>query len=237
MCVYVITGEAPTGISDRLDAKIGSLREGKDRDLRRYGGKRFLAESIHKAVNRVLYWRLGGRIRQLTLTILCVFYSTSFHLLEFLVVTRSLISPALAESLTIAFPASRNELIEINGERVKGISGESVAQKLRGHLGTSVTVKVHNSDLPGKKLAIDSSFREVKLPYKFIRLSPISSVIIPRRTPNVHVSKTGYVNLLAFSQTASTDMKHVIPELENQGVKSHILDLRNNPRWFGEDWT
>ncbi|KAL7609553.1 hypothetical protein Lser_V15G13883 [Lactuca serriola] len=68
-----------------------------------------------------------------------------------------------------------DELIEINGERVKGISGEAAAQKLRGHVGTSVTVKVHN----GKNLAIDSSFREVKLPREFIRLSPILSVIIP----------------------------------------------------------
>lgn len=118
-----------------------------------------------------------------------------------------------------------DELIEINGERVKGISGEAAAQKLRGHVGTTVTVKVHN----GKKLAIDSSFREVKLPREFIRLSPISSTIIPHRTPNGHVSKTGYVKLLAFSQTAATDMKHAIRELENQGVESYILDLRNNP--------
>ncbi|KAL7585223.1 hypothetical protein Lser_V15G45452 [Lactuca serriola] len=129
------------------------------------------------------------------------------------------------------FPAARagihvgDELIEKNGERVKGINGEAAAQKLRGHVGTSVTVKVHN----GKKLAIDSSFREVNLPREFIRLSPISSVIIPHRTPNGHVSKTGYVKLLAFSQTVATDMKHAIRELENQGVESYILDHRNNP--------
>ncbi|CAI9269099.1 unnamed protein product [Lactuca saligna] len=125
-----------------------------------------------------------------------------------------------------------DELIEINGERVKGISSEAAAQKLRGYVGTSVTVKVHNkfvhvhiSDLHGKKLAIDSSFREVKLPREFIKLSPILSVIIPHRTPNGHVSKTGYVKLLAFSQSAATDMKHAIREFENQGVESYILDL------------
>ncbi|KAI7744797.1 hypothetical protein M8C21_006994 [Ambrosia artemisiifolia] len=118
-----------------------------------------------------------------------------------------------------------DELVEINGERLNGISGEAAAQKLRGHVGTSVTVKVHN----GKKLAIDSSFREVRLPREFIKLSPISSAIIPHRTPDGHVSKTGYVKLFAFSQTAADDMKHAIYELENQGVESYILDLRNNP--------
>ncbi|KAK9055490.1 hypothetical protein SSX86_026573 [Deinandra increscens subsp. villosa] len=118
-----------------------------------------------------------------------------------------------------------DELVEINGERLNGISGEAAAQKLRGHVGTSVSVKVHN----GKKLAIDSSFREVRLPREFIKLSPISSSIIPHRTPDGHVSKTGYVKLLAFSQTAAADMEHAIHELENQGVESYILDLRNNP--------
>lgn len=41
---------------------------------------------------------------------------------------------------------------------------------------------------------------KVNLPREFIKLSPISSAIIPRRTPDGHLSKTGYVKLLAFSQ-------------------------------------
>lgn len=118
-----------------------------------------------------------------------------------------------------------DELLEINGERLDGIGSEAAAQKLRGQVGTTVTVKVHS----GRKVAIDSSFREVKLPREFIKLSPISSAIIPHRTPDGHVSKTGYVKLLAFSQTAASDMQNTIHELENQGVQSYILDLRNNP--------
>ncbi|CAI9277568.1 unnamed protein product [Lactuca saligna] len=107
-----------------------------------------------------------------------------------------------------------DELIEINGVRVKGISGEAVAQKLRGHVGTSVTVKVHNRG---------ETTPEFHQTFSYIKC------LIPHRTPNGHVSKTRYVKLLAFSQTAATDMKHAIRELENQGVESYILDLRNNP--------
>lgn len=47
-------------------------------------------------------------------------------------------------------------MIEINGERVRGISGEVVAQKLRGHVGTSVTVKVHNVSFVGRNGMVDS---------------------------------------------------------------------------------
>ncbi|RDX94965.1 Carboxyl-terminal-processing peptidase 3, chloroplastic, partial [Mucuna pruriens] len=115
-----------------------------------------------------------------------------------------------------------DELIEINGERLDGIDSETAAQRLRGNAGTTVVVKVKDS-------GTSSSIREVKLPREYIKLSPISSAIIPHRSPDGHLTKTGYVKLSAFSQTAAEDMKNAIQELENQGVHSYILDLRNNP--------
>ena len=44
------------------------------------------------------------------------------------------------------------------------------------------------------------SFVKVNLPREFIKLSPISSAVIPHKTPDGRLSKTGYVKLLAFSQ-------------------------------------
>ncbi|KAK6941859.1 Tail specific protease [Dillenia turbinata] len=106
-----------------------------------------------------------------------------------------------------------DELIEINGQKVIGIDSEAAAQKLRGRVGTTVTVK----------------FLTVNLPREHIKLSPISSAIIPHRTPDGRQSKTGYVKLSAFSQTAAVEMENAIQEMEGQGVESYILDLRNNP--------
>ncbi|CAO2831767.1 unnamed protein product [Amaranthus hypochondriacus] len=118
-----------------------------------------------------------------------------------------------------------DELVEINGKRVDGISSETAAQKLRGRAGTTVRVKVHSrSDTP-----FSLKFREVNLPREYIKLSPISSAIIPHKSPDGHVSRTGYVKLSVFSQTAASDMERVIHKLEDQGVQSYILDLRNNP--------
>ncbi|CAI9268907.1 unnamed protein product [Lactuca saligna] len=71
-----------------------------------------------------------------------------------------IISPKFLLSCVEGSPTTRagihvgDELIEINGERVKGISGEAAAQKLRGYVGTSVTVKVHNSAATDMKHAI-----------------------------------------------------------------------------------
>lgn len=118
-----------------------------------------------------------------------------------------------------------DELVEINGEKVDGIDSETAAMKLRGRAGTTVKLKVH----AGKNILHQSNLREVSLPREYIKLSPISSAIIPHKTPDGHLSKTGYVRLSAFSQTAASDMEKVIHQLEDQDVHSYILDLRNNP--------
>lgn len=118
-----------------------------------------------------------------------------------------------------------DELIEINGERLDGVASEAAALKLRGRAGTSVTVKVHSGEDVGR----ESRIREVNIPREYIKLSPISRTIIPHRTPDGHLAKTGYVKLSAFSQTAAADMENTIHELESEGAHSYILDLRNNP--------
>ncbi|KAK4775961.1 hypothetical protein SAY87_023922 [Trapa incisa] len=117
-----------------------------------------------------------------------------------------------------------DELVEIDGERLDGVDSETAAQKLRGRAGTTVTLKIHS----GKDSESDS-FREVSLPREHIRLSPISSAIIPHRTPEGQVTKTGYVKLIVFSQSAASDLKSTIQDMKQQDVHSYILDLRNNP--------
>ncbi|XP_070668375.1 carboxyl-terminal-processing peptidase 3, chloroplastic-like isoform X2 [Malus domestica] len=142
-----------------------------------------------------------------------------------------IISPKVVLSCVEGGPAARaglhqgDELVEINGEKVDGIDIEVAIQKLRGRVGTTVTVKVHR----GNDFAGDSSIKEVKLPREYIKLSPISTATIPHKTPDGRLTKMGYVKLLAFSQTAAADMENAINEMKSQGVHSYILDLRNNP--------
>lgn len=118
-----------------------------------------------------------------------------------------------------------DELVEIDGEPLTGKSGEEAAQKLRGPVGTSVTIKLRN----GGYSMEEPQTREVNLSRETILLSPVSSSIIPHKTKDGQLMKTGYVRLSAFSQTAATDMENVIVALEDQDVHSYILDLRNNP--------
>ncbi|URE08274.1 TSPc [Musa troglodytarum] len=152
-------------------------------------------------------------------------------------------APALAESLTVAFPVNtvQRTLVEAwgliretfidptfnhQGENLAGLDSEAAARKLRGRVGTTVRVKLHSG---GAESGIGNGLREVQLPREVIKLSPISSTIISHISIDGHELKTGYVRLSAFSQNAAAEMENVILEMEDQGVQSYILDLRNNP--------
>ena len=45
-------------------------------------------------------------------------------------------------------------------------------------------------------------YLKVKLPREYIKLSPLSSAIIPHRLPDGQLTKTGYVKLSAFFQVS-----------------------------------
>ncbi|KAL3034044.1 hypothetical protein AAZX31_02G169800 [Glycine max] len=106
-------------------------------------------------------------------------------------------------------------------ERLDGIDSETAAQRLRGNAGTTVTVKVKDS-------GTSSWIREVKLP---------RDVIIPRRSPDGHLTKTGYVKLSAFPQTAAEDLRNAIQELENQGFPFLVILLHGGLVKVGLDVT
>ncbi|XP_042427906.1 carboxyl-terminal-processing peptidase 3, chloroplastic-like [Zingiber officinale] len=116
-----------------------------------------------------------------------------------------------------------DELIEIDGEQVTGLDSEAAARKLRGRVGSTVRVKLLTGEQSGSEL------REVQISREVIKLSPLSSTIIRHKSNDGYESKIGYVRLSAFSQNAATEMENVIQQMEDEGVQSYILDLRNNP--------
>ena len=68
---------------------------------------------------------------------------------------------------------------------------------------------------------MSSHILKVKIPREYIKLSPVSSAIIPHRTQDGQLSKTGYVKLLAFSQV-NVD-QHLSILLDNFSVEESYL--------------
>jgi carboxyl-terminal processing protease len=136
--------------------------------------------------------------------------------IEFQVVNDTLIvvSPITggpSEELGI-MPGDR--IVKIDGNNVIGITNEEVREKLRGKKGTVVSVSIYR---PGNSGLIDYDITRDKI--------PLYSVDTYFMTD----SKTGYVSISRFSETTSEELLKALKELQANGMKQLILDLRGNP--------
>src|SRR5581483_12469474 len=44
-----------------------------------------------------------------------------------------------------------------------------------------------------------------------------------------HDNKIGYIRLTAFSETAAQELKDALAQLQKEGLRGLVIDLRNNP--------
>jgi len=110
---------------------------------------------------------------------------------------------------------SGDKIIKIESEDVTGkkITNQFVFDRLRGKKGTKVNVSIYRS---GKKDLIDFAIVRDKIPINSIDASYMIE-------PGI-----GYINLTRFSSTSMKEFTDAMVKLNEQGLKSLILDLRNN---------
>lgn len=104
-------------------------------------------------------------------------------------------------------------LMEIDGEDLAGKNNAEVSEMLRGQVGTSFRLKVQR---PGKKKPLEFNIvrRSIQLP-----LIPYYAKLD---------SAVGYINLSSFSGNPSKEFKEAFLDLKRQGIRSLVIDLRNN---------
>jgi carboxyl-terminal processing protease len=108
-----------------------------------------------------------------------------------------------------------DKFLQVDGkDALKWTSGE-VSKNVRGERGTSVNVKIERA---GVEKPLDFTIVRGGVPYPSIR--------------NYFMLKdgVGYVGLTGgFQETTIEELEEAIANLKKQGMKSLILDLRNNP--------
>jgi carboxyl-terminal processing protease len=107
-----------------------------------------------------------------------------------------------------------DHIAEVNGESTEGWTSQQVSSKLLGPEGTPVTVKMGRL---GTSQPVE---------YKLIR----AAVALPSIT-NYYLAPNGvgYINLeRGFNTTTHEEMREAMRVLEEQGMTSLVLDLRNN---------
>ncbi len=109
---------------------------------------------------------------------------------------------------------SGDRIIKIDGNDALGLSNEDVRNKLRGKKGTKVNVTIlrHGVSEP--------------IEYEITRDK------IPLYSVDTHFmlnDKTGYVSVSRFAETTYDELLSALNDLNKQGMKELVLDLRGNP--------
>ncbi|HAD81773.1 TPA: hypothetical protein DCG35_04745, partial [Candidatus Edwardsbacteria bacterium] len=114
-------------------------------------------------------------------------------------------------------PASRmgiqagDRIVKIEGKPTKGITSDEAVGKLRGEPGSNVTITIERE---GVSELMDYTITRALIEIESI---PYYGFI---------ADKIGYVWLANFSQKSGPDLSKALQDLEKQGMKQLILDLR-----------
>jgi len=123
-------------------------------------------------------------------------------------------SPAAAAGLQ-----PRDRILKINGVPTTELTLDEAAERMRGPVGTFVTLTVERANSPD-----DAPF-DVQLEREHIALNPVQAEL--RTQPNG--AAVGYIRLNQFNANAASEMFQALADLEAQGANRYILDLRSNP--------
>ncbi|MBL7964769.1 MAG: S41 family peptidase [Flavobacteriales bacterium] len=107
-----------------------------------------------------------------------------------------------------------DEILEVDGRKVKGMDTDEVSKLLKGQSGTSVKlVTQREGQAP---LTHTLTREEIKIPD------------VPYKGIIDEAEQVGYLKLNSFTQTAGQEVRTAVKELKEKGAKKIILDLRGN---------
>jgi carboxyl-terminal processing protease len=106
-----------------------------------------------------------------------------------------------------------DKIMQVNGEDVRGLTVEELRSRVRGPKGTPVTLTIlHEGDVT----PID-----VSVVREEIQLRSVSWRMLPDGVALLNVNR--------FAERTTAEFSQALSELEAQGARAIVLDLRNNP--------
>ncbi len=107
-----------------------------------------------------------------------------------------------------------DQIIEIDGKKVEGLSLNDISKLIKGNNNTNVEIVV----LRGEKE------KKFKIKRKKITVPSVSS-----KTYSEDNQKIGYISIDVFSSNADKQFEKELKKLEKKKINSLIIDVRNNP--------
>ncbi|EFA69771.1 carboxyl-terminal protease [Cylindrospermopsis raciborskii S07] len=110
----------------------------------------------------------------------------------------------------------RDRILQIEGLSTENITLDEAAARMRGPIGTVVTLLIGREGQPNQEVVLVRDRIELNPVLADLRLSPEGMPI-------------GYIRLSQFNANAALELANAINSMEEQGATAYILDLRNNP--------
>ncbi len=107
-----------------------------------------------------------------------------------------------------------DKIRKIEGKDTKGLTLDEAVEKLRGKIGTDVTISIERE---GVSELMDFTVTRAEI---IVHAVPYYGMLS---------NDIGYIKLATFSDKTTADVEHAIRELQKRGLKKLILDLRYNP--------
>lgn len=111
----------------------------------------------------------------------------------------------------------KDQIIRIDGISADTLTLDEAANKIRGVVGSTVTLEIQPQNHQDTKI--------YELKRERLTLSSVTAKL-DQSNPKYPI---GYLRLNEFSGNSTQDLAHAMVELEQKRVKGYILDLRNNP--------
>jgi len=110
----------------------------------------------------------------------------------------------------------RDRILQIEGLSTENITLDEAAARMRGPIGTVVTLLIGRGGQPNQEVVLVRDRIELNPVLADLRLSPEGMPI-------------GYIRLSQFNANAALELANAINSMEEQEATAYILDLRNNP--------
>jgi len=125
----------------------------------------------------------------------------------------TVITPLVGTPAEAAGVEAGDQILNIDGESTEGMTLTEAALRIRGEIGTTVTLTVRHED---------GSIEDIPIVRATIVLEPVESELRADGT-------IGYIRLYRFEQDTTTELDAALVSFDLDRLTGFILDLRNNP--------
>ncbi len=118
-------------------------------------------------------------------------------------------------------------IVKVDGKSTENMRLSEVIDLIQGDPGQKVTLSVlHESD----KEPVDIDIVRAEIQIQAV-MGDVRKPENPKEWDYFvdHENKIAYIRLVSFSETAAKEMKETLTQLQKDGVRGLVLDLRNNP--------